>query len=46
MHPKHLLLIAMLALVAACGSKEKREAVDENLSEVELYQQAQRNNFV
>jgi len=39
MHVKHLLLIAILALTAACGSKEIK--VDENLSETELYQQAQ-----
>lgn len=38
MHVKHLLLIAILALTAACSSKE---VVDENLSEAELYQQAQ-----
>ena len=38
MQVKHLLLIAILALTAACSSKE---VVDENLSEVELYQQAQ-----
>lgn len=38
MHVKHLLLIAILALTAACSSKE---VVDENLSETELYQQAQ-----
>ncbi|SEI38013.1 Beta-barrel assembly machine subunit BamD [Azotobacter beijerinckii] len=44
MHLKHLLLIATLALIAACGSKkEKEDAVDENLSETELYQQAQTN---
>jgi len=36
---KHLLLIAILALTAACSSKQPE--VDENLSEVELYQQAQ-----
>lgn len=42
MHLKHLLLIATLALIAACGSKmEKENAVDESLSETELYQQAQ-----
>ncbi|WP_349571552.1 outer membrane protein assembly factor BamD [Azotobacter salinestris] len=42
MHLKHLLLIASLVLIAACGSKkEKEDAVDENLSETELYQQAQ-----
>ena len=39
MHVKHLLLIAILGLTAACGSKDV--AVDENLSETELYQQAQ-----
>jgi outer membrane protein assembly factor BamD len=38
MQVKHLLLIAILALTAACSSKE---VIDENLSEVELYQQAQ-----
>lgn len=38
MQVKHLLLIAILALTAACSSKE---VVDENLSESELYQQAQ-----
>ena len=38
MQVKHLLLIAILALTAACSSKE---VVDENLSETELYQQAQ-----
>lgn len=47
MQVKHLLLIAVLALTAACGSKEIK--VDENLSEDELYQQAQtdlkNNNF-
>ena len=36
MHVKHLLLIAILALTAACSS----DKVDENLSETELYQQA------
>ena len=36
MHVKHLLLIAFIALTAACSSSE----VDENLSETELYQQA------
>ncbi|MET1081096.1 MAG: outer membrane protein assembly factor BamD [Pseudomonas sp.] len=35
---KHLLLIAILALTAACSSNE---VVDENMSEAELYQQAQ-----
>jgi outer membrane protein assembly factor BamD len=40
MQVKHLLLIAILALTAACSSKE---VVDENLSEVELYQQAQQD---
>ena len=39
MQVKHLLLIAILALTAACSSKQPE--VDENLSEVELYQQAQ-----
>ncbi|HEY0287047.1 MAG TPA: outer membrane protein assembly factor BamD [Pseudomonas sp.] len=39
MQVKHLLLIAILVLTAACSSK--KEIVDENLSEVELYQQAQ-----
>ncbi|AXO62986.1 outer membrane protein assembly factor BamD [Ectopseudomonas oleovorans] len=39
MQVKHLLLIAILALTAACSSKQAE--VDENLSEVELYQQAQ-----
>jgi len=39
MQVKHLLLIAILGLTAACSSKEPK--VDENLSEVELYQQAQ-----
>ncbi|KRW62828.1 outer membrane protein assembly factor BamD [Pseudomonas sp. TTU2014-080ASC] len=39
MQVKHLLLIAIIALTAACSSKEP--AVDENLSEAELYQQAQ-----
>jgi len=38
MQVKHLLLIAILALTAACSSNE---TVDENLGEVELYQQAQ-----
>ncbi len=38
MQVKHLLLIAILALTAACSSNEP---VDENLGEVELYQQAQ-----
>jgi outer membrane protein assembly factor BamD len=38
MHVKHLLLIAILALTAACSSNE---VIDENLSETELYQQAQ-----
>ena len=38
MQVKHLLLIAILALTAACSSKP---VVDENLSETELYQQAQ-----
>ncbi|WXL25089.1 outer membrane protein assembly factor BamD [Ectopseudomonas mendocina] len=39
MQVKHLLLIAIIALTAACSSKEP--VVDENLSEAELYQQAQ-----
>ncbi|WP_277963769.1 outer membrane protein assembly factor BamD [Pseudomonas sp. RIT-To-2] len=39
MQVKHLLLIAILGLTAACSSK--KEVVDENLSETELYQQAQ-----
>jgi len=39
MQVKHLLLIAILGLTAACSSK--KEVIDENLSEVELYQQAQ-----
>jgi outer membrane protein assembly factor BamD len=38
MQVKHLLLIVILALTAACSSKQ---VVDENLSETELYQQAQ-----
>ena len=38
MHVKHLLLIATLALTAACSSQQ---VVDENLSETELYKQAQ-----
>lgn len=38
MQVKHLLLIAILALTAACSSND---TVDENLGEVELYQQAQ-----
>lgn len=38
MQVKHLLLIATLALTAACSSKQ---VIDENLSETELYQQAQ-----
>lgn len=38
MQVKHLLLIATLALTAACSSKQ---VIDENLSEAELYQQAQ-----
>ena len=42
MQVKHLLLIAILALTAACSSKE---VIDENLSEVELYQQAQADLF-
>lgn len=39
MQVKHLLLIAILGLTVACSSK--KEVIDENLSEVELYQQAQ-----
>lgn len=39
MQVKHLLLIAILALTAACSSNKPE--VDENLSETELYQQAQ-----
>jgi len=39
MQVKHLLLIATLAFVTACSSKG--EKVDENLSESQLYQQAQ-----
>jgi outer membrane protein assembly factor BamD len=39
MQVRHLLLIAILAFTAACSSKQPE--VDENLSEVELYQQAQ-----
>ena len=39
MQVKHLLLIAILGFTAACSST--KEVVDENLSEVELYQQAQ-----
>ncbi|WP_137887301.1 outer membrane protein assembly factor BamD [Pseudomonas sp. 2FE] len=38
MQVKHLLLIAILALNVACSSND---VVDENLSEAELYQQAQ-----
>jgi outer membrane protein assembly factor BamD len=38
MQVRHLLLIAILALTAACSSNE---VLDENLSETELYQQAQ-----
>jgi outer membrane protein assembly factor BamD len=38
MQVKHLLLIAILAFTTACSSKH---VVDENLSETELYQQAQ-----
>jgi len=41
MQVKHLLLIAILAMTAACSST--KEVVDENLSEVELYQQAQKD---
>ena len=36
---KHLLLIALFTATAACSSKGQK--VDENLSEVQLYQQAQ-----
>ncbi len=39
MQVKHLLLIAILGLTAACSSN--KEVIDENLSEAELYQQAQ-----
>ncbi|ADR58363.1 putative component of the lipoprotein assembly complex [Pseudomonas sp. XWY-1] len=39
MRVKHLLLIAILGLTAACSSN--KEVIDENLSEAELYQQAQ-----
>jgi outer membrane protein assembly factor BamD len=39
MQVKHLLLIATLAFTAACSSNKPE--VDENLSETELYQQAQ-----
>ena len=39
MQVKHLLLIATLAITAACSSNKPE--VDENLSESELYQQAQ-----
>lgn len=38
MHVKHLLLIAIFALTAACSSNE---TVSENLGEAELYRQAQ-----
>ncbi|WP_417660581.1 outer membrane protein assembly factor BamD [Pseudomonas sp.] len=38
MQVKHLLLIAILAITAACSSNE---TLDDNLSESELYQQAQ-----
>ncbi|MFF7706074.1 outer membrane protein assembly factor BamD [Pseudomonas sp. NPDC007930] len=41
MQARHLLLIAIIGLTAACSSK--KEVVDENLSEVELYQQAQKD---
>ncbi len=40
MQVKHLLLIATVALLAACSSKD---VIDENLSETELYQQAQQD---
>jgi len=39
MQVKHLLLIAILGLTAACSSN--KEVINENLSEAELYQQAQ-----
>ncbi|WP_252272657.1 outer membrane protein assembly factor BamD [Pseudomonas subflava] len=39
MQVKHLLLIATLAFITACSSNKPE--VDENLSETELYQQAQ-----
>lgn len=42
MQVKHLLLIALLALTAACSSNSSKE-LDENLSEVQLYQQAQKD---
>ena len=38
MHVKHLLLIAIFALTAACSSNE---SISENLGETELYRQAQ-----
>ncbi|TVP89932.1 MAG: outer membrane protein assembly factor BamD [Pseudomonadaceae bacterium] len=38
---KHLLLIALMALLAACASN--RGVIDESLSESELYQQAQQD---
>lgn len=41
MHVKRLLLIATLSLIAACSSNKNKHAVDENLSEGELYKQAQ-----
>ncbi|MFC3606836.1 outer membrane protein assembly factor BamD [Stutzerimonas tarimensis] len=40
MQVKHLLLIAILSLTAACASQD---ALDENLSETQLYQQAQQD---
>ncbi|AWM81167.1 outer membrane protein assembly factor BamD [Gammaproteobacteria bacterium ESL0073] len=40
MRVKHLLVISLLILIAACSNSTK---VDENLSEVELYQQAQKD---
>ncbi|QLF93002.1 outer membrane protein assembly factor BamD [Pseudomonas sp. ABC1] len=40
MQVKHLLLIAILGLTAACSSNE---TVNENLGETELYQQAQKD---
>ena len=39
MQVRHLLLIAFLSVTAACSSN--KEVVDENLSETQLYQQAQ-----
>ncbi|AZS52007.1 outer membrane protein assembly factor BamD [Entomomonas moraniae] len=40
MRVKHLLVISLLILISACSNSTK---VDENLSEVELYQQAQKD---